>query len=284
MKNKKNSWSVIIQPITKRSTIDLADIWAYKDLIWMLFVRDFTALYKQTILGPIWYLIQPTLTAMTFYVIFGKVANISTDGIHPFLFYMSGIVLWSFFSTCLVNNSETFSKNANLFGKVYFPRLVVPFSVVMSGLVTFCIQLLLLFFMILILKGASLDLPSIVRIILVIPLLAGYVAAAGMGVGLIVSAMTVRFRDLAFAIGFMTQLWMYATPVVYPFSAVPKDYYWFFIVNPMVSPIEIMRNFLFGGSLISVQFILGNLAVTIILLAVGLSVFSKAEANAIDTV
>jgi lipopolysaccharide transport system permease protein len=280
----KELWDVVITPRGKAVELDLASVWRYRDLILMFFKRDFIAFYKQTILGPLWYLIQPLVTACTYFVVFGKIANISTNGLPPFLFYMSGIVLWNYFSACLINNSEVFSKNAALFGKVYFPRLVVPISVAMSGLVALFIQLVLL---IAVTIGFMLftDRATLHPLgILALPFIVAHVAALGMGVGLIVSALTVRFRDLAFAAGFATQLWMYATPVVYPFSQIPEKFQWFYYVNPMTAPVETLRSTMFGSVGIPGTLWLCNIVIAMLLLLAGVLLFSRAESNAMDTV
>jgi lipopolysaccharide transport system permease protein len=250
----------------------------------MFFKRDFITFYKQTILGPLWYLIQPLATSLAYFIVFGKIANISTDGIPPFLFYMSGIVMWTYFSTCLSNNAEVFSKNSSLFSKVYFPRLVVPLSVLISGLVAFAIQFALLS---IVGVGIMLSSPNLLvhgQVFVVLPLLVIYVAALGMGVGLIVSAMTLRFRDLAYVTGFAIQLWMYATPVVYPFTQIPDKYHWFFYLNPMTAPIETLRSVMFGSPSVNLTLWIANFFVTFILLIFGVILFSKAESIAMDTV
>lgn len=276
-------WDVVIKPRGRFINVDLKSVWHYRDLAWMFFKRDFTTLYKQTILGPLWYLIQPTITAGTYYVVFGKIAKMSTNGLPPFLFYVSGIILWTYFSSCLTSNSEVFAKNSSLFSKVYFPRLVVPLSVAMSGLIALSIQFCLLlvvafgFFL-----SGSVSLPGFS--VLAVPFLVLDVAAVGVGVGLVISALTVRFRDLAFAVGFVTQLWMYATPVVYPLQQIPVRYQWVFMLNPMSAPIETMRHVLFGTPAVTAALWLANLGVTLVVMVVGLILFSRAETNAVDTV
>jgi lipopolysaccharide transport system permease protein len=277
-------WDIVIRPRGKVVAVDLRSVWAYRDLAWLFFKRDFITFYKQTILGPLWYLIQPVVTALTYFIVFGKIANISTNGLPPFLFYMSGIVMWTYFSTCLSNNAEVFSKNASLFGKVYFPRLVVPLSVAMSGLVTFAIQFALLTVVTVgfVLSGANVSLHW--QVFAAVPLLVLYVAALGMGVGLIVSAMTVRFRDLAYVTGFVIQLWMYATPVVYPFTQIPAKYQWFFHLNPMTAPVESIRQVMFGTPGVGLSIWAANLVVTITLLVAGVILFFRAESLAMDTV
>lgn len=280
----KDNWDVVIAPRGKVIALDLASVWRYRDLILMFFKRDFIAFYKQTILGPLWYLIQPLMTATTYFVVFGKIANISTNGLPPFLFYMSGIVIWNYFSVCLTNNSEVFSKNATLFGKVYFPRLVVPISICMSGLVALAIQLCLLTVVTIGFMLFTDDATLHPLIFLLLPFIVAHVAALGIGVGLIVSALTVRFRDLAFAAGFATQLWMYATPVVYPFSQIPEKYHWFYYLNPMTAPVETMRAAMFGTPSIPLELWISNVLIAIVLLLVGLIMFTRAESNAMDTV
>jgi lipopolysaccharide transport system permease protein len=282
--NENENWDVVVAPRGKVIAIDLASVWRYRDLILMFFKRDFIAFYKQTILGPLWYLIQPLMTASTYFVVFGKIANISTNGLPPFLFYMSGIVIWNYFSVCLTNNSEVFSKNAALFGKVYFPRLVVPISISMSGLVALAIQLCLLTVVTIGFMLLTDEARLHTQIFLVLPFIIAHVAALGMGVGLIVSALTVRFRDLAFAAGFATQLWMYATPVVYPFSQIPEKYHWFYHLNPMTAPVETMRAAMFGTPAIPLKLWISNVVITTVLLLVGLIMFTRAESNAMDTV
>ncbi|MBI5922461.1 MAG: ABC transporter permease [Betaproteobacteria bacterium] len=279
-----DEWDIILRPRSKWFSINLKTLWLYRDLIWMFFQRDFVTLYKQTILGPLWYLIQPVLTALTYFVVFGKIANLSTDGLPPFVFYMSGIVMWSYFAACLTNNAEVFSKNAQLFGKVYFPRLVVPLSVALSGMVAFGIQFVLLLAVSSVSAIGSSDLHVNWAAILWVPVLALYTAGAGVGVGLIVSALTVRFRDLAFAVGFVTQLWMFATPVVYPFSKIPQSYQILFHLNPMTAPIESLRALLYGTPGVDTSLWFSNLAITSVFLLVGLILFTRSESNAMDTV
>ena len=277
-------WDVIIRPRGKVVAVDLRSVWAYRDLAWLFFKRDFITFYKQTILGPLWYLIQPVVTALTYFIVFGKIANISTNGLPPFLFYMSGIVMWTYFSTCLSKNAETFSTNASLFGKVYFPRLVVPLSVAMSGLVAFAIQFALLVVVTLGFVLSGVDVSLNWQVFAAVPMLVVYVAALGVGAGLIVSALTVRFRDLAYVTGFVIQLWMYATPVVYPFTQIPAKYHWFFHLNPMTAPIEALRSVMFGTPGVGLSIWVANLAVTALLLVAGLILFSRAESLAMDTV
>lgn len=277
-------WDVVLRPRTGLRVADLREIWRYRDLAFMFFKRDFVALYKQTILGPIWYLIQPLMTALTYYVIFGRIAQIPTGGMPPFLFYISGIIVWTFFSVSVINNGEVFSKNAQLFGKVYFPRIVMPLAVVMSGLVAFAIQFLLLLFAaaVFMLSGQPVTIDPLG--VLLVPAVIAHVGLLGLGVGLIVSSLTVRFRDLAYATTFVIQLWMFASPVVYPFSQIPARYQWFFMLNPMSAPVESLRQLLFGSSGAPPAVWYSNIAVAVVLLGLGLYLFSRAEATAMDTV
>jgi lipopolysaccharide transport system permease protein len=281
---REKKWDVVIASRSKVVDLNLRSVWRYRDLIWMFFKRDFIAFYKQTILGPLWYLIQPILTAITYFVIFGKIANISTDGLPPLVFYISGIVVWTYFSACLTNNAEVFSKNAQLFGKVYFPRLVVPISVAISGMVAFAIQFSLLLVVSIGFLFAGAELKLYWQALPMVPLLVFYVACLGIGVGLVVSALTVRFRDLAFATGFVTQLWMFASPVVYPFSQIPETNRVFFHINTMTAPIESLRALMFGTEGVGITIWLANISITLGLLILGLVLFTRAESNAMDTV
>lgn len=283
VRSTSEPWDIVIRP-TGGAKIDLAIVWRYRDLVWMFFKRDFTTFYKQTVLGPVWYLIQPLLTAMTYYVVFGKIANLSTDGLPPLVFYMSGTIIWNYFSACLTNNSETFSKNANLFGKVYFPRLVVPIAVAMSGLVAFTIQFSLLTVITLGLWFSGADVGLSWHVIVATPLVLLSIATLGIGAGLIVSAMTVRYRDLVYVVGFMAQLWMYATPIVYSFSQVPERYQWAYYLNPMTAPVQMFRWAFFNAPAVPFNLCVANLAITLLVLVAGLLLFARAEANAMDTV
>ncbi len=277
------TWDIVITP-AKATKVDIGLIWRYRELAWMFFKRDFSTFYKQTVLGPIWYIVQPLMTALTYYVVFGKIANLSTDNLPPFVFYMSGTIMWNYFSACLVNNSETFSKNATLFGKVYFPRLVVPVAVALSGIVAFLIQfcLLLTVALILWLGGAAINWNF--YFVFLTPFLLIYVAILGVGAGLIVSALTVRYRDLAYVVGFMAQLWMYATPIVYPFSQIPEKYQWIYYLNPMTTPIQSFRWALLSSPPLPWSLVVTNTLIALGLMLCGVLFFARAEANAMDTV
>jgi lipopolysaccharide transport system permease protein len=258
-------------------------LWHYRDLILLFVRRDFIAIYKQTILGPLWYLIQPLLTTLVFWVIFDRVARLSTDGLPPVLFYLSGVIVWRYFADCLQKTSNTFLGNARLFGKVYFPRLTVPVSIVISNLISFAIQFALFacFWMYYQKHGAHIELRAS---IVLLPLLVLQMAALGLGCGIIISSLTTKYRDLAQLVGFGVQLWMFATPVVYPASIVPEKWHWLLSINPMFSILETFRYTLMGVGSINVADSLLSMVMTVFLLAAGVLLFSRVEKNFMDVV
>lgn len=263
--------------------LKLKDTWEYRDLLWLLVRRDFVSLYKQTILGPLWYIIQPVLTTVMFTLVFGKIAGISTDGLPGPLFYMAGITLWNYFADCFLKNSNVFRDNAGVFGKVYFPRLVVPFSIIISNMVRFGIQLLLFccFAGYYALQGTVLHPNSYA---LLFPVLVVLTAAMGLGAGMIVSALTTKYRDLSFLVSFGMQLLMYATTVIYPLASAPEKYKWLIAANPMTAIIETFRyGFLGKGSFDWGMLGYAALFALVALLA-GIIVFNKVEKRFIDTV
>ena len=263
--------------------IDLSELWRYRDLIFLFVRRDFVAYYKQTVLGPLWFLLQPLFTTVVFTIIFSRVAQIPTDGLPPFLFYMSGTVAWTYFASCMTQTSNTFITNAAIFGKVYFPRMVVPISVVISNLIAFAIQfgLFLAFMCYFYLTGSDIH-PNIW--LLLVPLLLVQMAALGLGMGIMISSLTTKYRDLTFALGFGVQLWMYATPIVYPLSQIPAQWQWLFALNPMTAIIETFRYAFLGSGAIQ-PWVLGiSLAMTILILAIGIVLFSRVEKTFMDTI
>jgi lipopolysaccharide transport system permease protein len=277
------NWDLVITAKRGWLDIDLAGVWRYRDLVLLLFKRDFVALYKQTILGPLWHLVQPLLTTLVFTLIFSRVAQIPTDGIPPFLFYMAGIVVWNFFSACLSATSNTFTANAAIFGKVYFPRLVVPVAAVFSNALTFVLQFLLLLACVgYYWTAGAIRLPG-AGLLLVLPLLA-YLGLLALGVGMIVSSVTTRFRDLVLLLVFAIQLWMFASPVVYPLSQVPESWRALFLLNPMVAPLETFRAVLLGAGAVTAQFWAASAVLASIAVLFGLVLFSRAERNSMDTV
>jgi lipopolysaccharide transport system permease protein len=280
---ENNEWTTVIKPRTGWFDIHPGELWRYRDLIMLFVRRDFVAVYKQTILGPLWFLIQPILSTIVFTVIFGMVARIPTDGVPHILFYMSGIVTWNYFSKCLASTSDTFYANAGIFGKVYFPRLAVPVSVVITNLITFAIQfaLFLVILGVFYLKGFRFQ-PS--WMILLTPLLILQMAALGLGTGIIISSLTTKYRDFTYLIGFGTQLWMYATPIIYPMSQIPQKWVWVFYANPMAPIVEIFRYAFLGTGSVSGPQVLSSVGVTLLLLVLGVILFSRIEKTFMDTV
>lgn len=279
----ERGWDKVIRPRNGWFDVDLREIWRYRDLIALFVWRDFVAVYKQTVLGPLWYLIQPLLTTLVFTVIFGSVAKLPTDGVPPFLFYLSGVVAWRYFADCLNNTSNTFVGNSHLFGKVYFPRITVPVSVVVSSLVAFAIQFLLFlcFFAYYRWSGAPVEPHATV---LLLPVLVVQMAALGLGFGIIVSAMTTRYRDLTHLVAFGVQLWMFATPVVYPASSVPANWQWLLALNPMAPVIGMFRHAFLGTGPVSLSSWGVSLITTAAVLLLGVLLFSRVEKTFMDTV
>jgi lipopolysaccharide transport system permease protein len=276
-------WTMILRPKKSLFQINLKELWQYRDLIALFVRRDFVAKYKQTILGPLWFIIQPLLTTLMFVVVFGNIAGIPTDGIPQVLFYMSGIVGWNYFSTCLNDTSQTFLKNASIFGKVYFPRLAMPISVVISNMVSFIIQFLFLlcFLLYFYLRGA--DVSTGIEVLL-LPFLVLMMAGLGLGFGIIISSLTTKYRDLTHLVGFGVSLWMYATPIIYPLSEIPERYRIFVLANPMTPLIETFKTVLLGVGTVNYLYLLYSLVFTIVLLIVGVLIFNKVERTFMDTV
>jgi lipopolysaccharide transport system permease protein len=276
-------WTAVLRPQSSRFDFRLGELWRYRDLVGLLVRRDFVATYKQTILGPIWFLIQPLVTTLTFVVIFGNIAAMPTDGQPPVLFYMLGTLVWSYFATCFVQTSNTFVANASLFGKVYFPRLVVPVATVVSNLLTLAIQfsqfvLIALFF------SRSEAAPAPNAWLLFVPLLIVLMAGLGLGLGLAISSLTTRYRDLQHAVAFGTPLVMYATPVIYPLSSVPEQFRWIVAANPMTPIVETFRYAILGSGTVSAGHLAYAAAFTIVFLAIGIALFNRTERNFMDTV
>lgn len=280
---REEEWDLIIRPYAPWYDLRLGELWQARDLIALFVWRDFVAVYKQTILGPLWYLVQPLLTTITFTIIFGNIARLPTDGLPGFLFYMSGTVIWSYFSACLTKTSNTFTANAGLFGKVYFSRLAVPVSILLSNLVGFAIQfaLFITFLIYFALIGSTVR-PNLG--ILLTPLLLVMMAGLGLGFGMVISALTTRYRDLQFLVGFGAQLWMYGTSVIYPLSLVPEQFRWLVLFNPMTPIIEAFRFGYLGTGTISPGLLAYSAAFTIVVLVLGLVIFNRVERNFMDTV
>ena len=279
----KKDWDIIIQPKTRWFDLHLADLLRYRDLTILFVWRDFVSSYKQTILGPLWHLITPLITTLIFTIIFNRIADIPTDGLPPFLFYMCGLTAWNYFADCLNRTSGTFISNANIFGKVYFPRLIVPVSVVLSNLVKFIIQFALFigFMLFFGLRGSSIH-PNL--FMLLTPYLLVLMAALGLGAGIIVSSLTTRYRDLQVLVGFGVQLLMYATPIVYPLSAVPDKYRWLVLMNPMTSVIEAFRYAFLGNGAFNILYLSYSTGATLLILFLGILLFNHVEKTFMDTV
>jgi len=279
----EQSWDLIITPRKKWWDLQLRDVWHYRDLIGLFVRRDFVSRYKQTILGPLWFIIQPLLTSIVFTVIFGNIARLPTDGLPQMLFYMSGNILWSYFSTCLTSTSTTFTANAHLFGKVYFPRLVMPVSIVISDLITFAIQFVfflayLLFFY---LRGSAVGLTTWA---FALPLLLVLMAGLGLGFGIIISSLTTKYRDLQYLVSFGVGLWMYATPVIYPVSSIPEKWRWVANVNPVTPIIETFRKGFLGAGDASWMRLAYSAGFMVVVIFIGIVIFNRVEKTFIDTV
>jgi lipopolysaccharide transport system permease protein len=276
-------WDLVIEPQSSLLQLNLKDVWRYRDLLWLLVKRDFVSFYKQTILGPLWFFIQPLFTTIIFTFIFGNLAGLSTDGLPQPLFYMAGITAWNYFADCLTKTSTVFRDNANIFGKVYFPRLIMPLSIVVSNLVRFGVQMLLFFMMIgyYAYTGADFHLNAYV---LLFPILVLMMALLGLGLGLIITALTTKYRDLAFLITFGVQLMMYATTVIYPLSAAPAAYKWVIELNPMTGIIEAFRYGFLGEGSLTLQTLGYSVIFTLVSLFLGVIIFNKTEKTFVDTV
>lgn len=288
MKHEEASkeWDLVIEPQNSLFELHLKDVWRYRDLLWLLVKRDFVSFYKQTILGPLWFFIQPLFTTIIFTFIFGNLAGLSTDGLPQPLFYMAGITAWNYFADCITKTSTVFRDNANIFGKVYFPRLIMPLSIVVSNLVRFGVQMLLFFLMmayyLLQDEMGSLFHPNIY--VLLFPVLVLMMALLGLGLGLIITAMTTKYRDLAFLVSFGVQLMMYATTVIYPLSAAPEKYRWLIELNPMTGIIEAFRYGFLGAGVFASATFGYSVAFALISLVLGVVIFNKTEKTFVDTV
>lgn len=279
----KNKWDIEIKPKKKLLDVDIKGLWRYRDLYWMYVKRDIVTVYKQTILGPLWFLIQPILTTIMFMFVFGGLAGISTDGMPQSLFYMSGILLWNYFSSAFLASSNVFTLNANVFGKVYFPRLVVPLSGITSNLIKFGIQLLLFVSMYLFywFRGAPLQ---VNWTLVLFPFLIFLIAFHAMSWGLIISALTTKYRDLTQLVTFGIQLFMYATPVIYPLSAAPEKYRDLISLNPLTPIFEAFKYSCMGCGSLDWGGLLYSTVFMCITLFLSVIIFSRVERNFMDTV
>ena len=264
--------------------IDWGEIWEYRELLWNLVCRDFVTVYKQTILGPVWFVFQPLATTLTFTVIFGNLAKIPTDNLPPFLFYMSGTVLWGYFQACMDTVSGTLVTNSGIFGKVYFPRIIPPLAVVINNLARLAINLMLFlaFWFYFIFFRQTTIAPNMMM--LVFPLMVIHCAGLGLGIGLWLSSLTVKYRDITFILPFFAQLWMYATPVVYPASMIPERFKWWIAINPMTSVIELNRYAFLGQGTLHPWAIATNFVVMLVILFTGILQYNRVQRTFIDTI
>ena len=276
-------WSEIIQPRTRLLDLGLRDVWRYRDLVMLFVRRDFVSTYKQTILGPIWFFIQPLLTTITYMIVFGSIANLSTDGLPQLPFYLAGVTIWNYFAQTLTTVSTVFTANAAIFGKVYFPRLSMPLSIVVSNLIRFGIQfaLFLAVWAYYLIAQDSLH-PN--AYILLTPVLLLLMGLLSLGLGMIFSALTTKYRDLAMLLAFGVQLLMYATPVIYPLSKLPLKYKPFILANPLSSIVETFRYAFLGSGTFSWLALGYSAAVTAVILVVGTVIFNKVQKSFTDTV
>ncbi len=282
--NSGEAWDLIIQPKTGLFQLHLKEVWRYRDLLLLFVRRDFVAQYKQTILGPIWYLIQPIISTFIFLIIFNKIAGIPTDGVHPTVFYMSGLTIWTYFSMCLTATSNTFVSNAGIFGKVYFPRIITPISVVMSNLIRFGIQFFLLFMTMIWASFRGYSIPISLHW-LWIPIVLLFMAGIALGLGIIISSLTTKYRDFTVLVTFGVQLLMYATPIVYPLSFLQNSQYaWIIEVNPLTPLVEAFRFVLLGKGTFTINSLSYSAGFTVLVLSVGVILFNRVEKTFMDTV
>ena len=281
--NHKEKWTTIIDTKKSFSFERIQELFKYKDLILLFIKRDFTTYYKQTILGPIWYILQPLLNTIVFTIVFGNFAKIPTDEIPPFLFYLAGSVVWSYFSTCVNSTGNTFKTNSQIFEKVYFPRIVMPISNIIFSMLQFGIQFLFFLCFLLYFYYSGVEIILDYKVFLII-LLLFHLAILSLGVGALISSLCSKYKDLSLAIGFGIQLWMFATPIVYPLSVIPENFHFLISLNPVTSIVESFRHIFLGNSSISFEIYSTSIIVTLFIFLMGLFSFIKVEKNFIDTV
>lgn len=279
----KEKWDIEIEPKNSWFAVNLHEVWRFRDLIKMFVRRDVVTVYKQTILGPIWFVVQPIMTTLIYMFIFGGIAKISTDDTPPILFYLAGITIWNYFAETFNQTSQTFKQNEQIFGKVYFPRLVMPISKVIGGLIKFGIQfsLFLIVYLVLLINGRSIE-PNCT--VVLFPLLLVYMAGFGMGAGILFTSLTSKYRDLNFLLAFIVQLLMYASAVIFPVSSVDEKYQTIILLNPFVHVIEAFKYMFLGAGHISIEGLVYTGVLMLITLFVGIVVFSRTEKTFVDTV
>lgn len=279
------NYEIIIEPSQGWLKVKWDELWEYRDLVVVLVQRDFISRYKQTALGPLWHILQPLIMALVYALIFGRIAGISTDGIPQPLFYLCSLLLWNYFSQNITTGGATFINNAHIFGKVYFPRLVVPISIVIANLIAFALQVIPFAIFLIYYKVAGDHTPSVrfswSVLLFVLPLL--QVAVLSLGVSLLMAASTAKYRDLVHLNQFIIQLWMFVTPIIYPLSKIPEQWHWLVWVNPMSAPVEAFRIFLLGHGSLQPREAIISVAMTILILFAGIAVFQRVERTVVDS-
>ena len=283
-KDSSQVWENEIKPSFGWKVLNFQELLKYKDLIYFFVKRDLVVFYKQTILGPLWYIIQPIFNSVVFTIVFTNIANIPTEGVPPFLFYLAGSTIWGFFAYSFDQNGRVFVSNAQIFGKVYFPRITVPISISIASIFQFLIQFLIFLGFLIYYKYQGANLSFNLDFLMFIPLIILQIALLSVGFGMLVSALTAKYRDLTMAMTFMIQLWMYMTPIVYPLSEVPENYRFLILLNPMTAPVEIFREALLGVGSITSQGIYLSVSITVIFFLLGSVLFNRVEKNFMDTV
>lgn len=281
---KKKQYKLLISSEKKWFDFNIKDIWNYRDLIWLFVKRDVTTFYKQTILGPLWFIIQPLISTIVFAFVFNKIARLPTDQIPPYLFYMSGIISWNYFSECMLSTTTTFTSNAYIFNKVYFPRLVLPVSKVISSMVKLFVQLLLFFgflFYYSIIDDSSINISIN---IMLLPIMIVQMALFALSIGMIITSLTTKYRDLRFLVAFAVQLFMYATPIAYPISAIPEKYKYIILSNPMTPIITGFRYSLLGSGTYDIYQLLNSMLIILIIFLFGIIIFNRVEKTFLDTI
>ena len=283
MEEKKEDWDLILKPKSKILDLRLREVIHYRDLIYLFVKRDFTTAYKQTILGPLWYIVQPLVSTVMYAFIFGNLAQIGTDGIPYLLFYYAGTMLWTYFTGTLNSAAGVFTSNSSIFGKVYFPRLTVPISTTIGHIIRLGIQFVILmcFYIYYLITGSSIH-PS--PMLLLFPFLIIWIGLLGCGLGMIVSALTTKYRDLNQLLSFGLSLAMYATPIVYPLSEAPANLMWIFYINPMSAPVELFRIWFYGAGSVPYYMVLESLVLTFLCFFFGLILFNRNERTFVDVV
>ncbi len=280
---KSQEWTKVIESKHSLFDLELKEVWRYKDLVYMLVKRDFVTSFKQTILGPLWFFINPIFTTVMYVIVFGNIANLSTDGAPKMAFYLAGVTLWNYFSSCLTSSSNVFRGNASIFGKVYFPRLVMPVSIVVSNLMRFGVQfalfLIVLLYYLIVEQNVH---PNLW--ILATPFLIVLMAAFAMGTGMIFSAMTTKYKDISMLLSFGVSLYMYITPVVYPVSSIPEKYRWIAEYNPLTGIFECFKYAYLGVGDFTLGMLMYSTTFILIILFIGIIIFNKVEKSFMDTV